>query len=135
MTVPRSGLRARDRELQDRWRRRFDELPVAARDALRDALLSLRADALARAQASWAAHKAPMALYWKVVGVYAGHLARALRPQRPAPPREAPSVRAARPGNAGPSTPKPAGQARRPTRPSPARAGQGSPPGTLRARP
>ncbi len=84
MTTGRAGLRARDHELQSRWRRRFDELPAPARDALRDALLDLRADALDRARTSWNRHKAPMALYWKVVGVYAGHLARALRPQRPA---------------------------------------------------
>lgn len=31
-------------------------------------------------QVQWGRHKAPMALYWKVVGVYAGHIARALRP-------------------------------------------------------
>lgn len=95
MTPARPGLGARDRELQSRWRRRFDELPAPARDALRDALLALRADALDRAQASWARHKAPMALYWKVVGVYAGHLARALRAQRPA----ASSGHPARPGD------------------------------------
>lgn len=87
MTPARSGLRARDRELRSRWRRRFDDLPTPAREALRDALLALRTDALDRAQASWAAHKAPMALYWKVVGVYAGHLARALPRPRPAPRR------------------------------------------------
>ena len=100
MTTVRSGLGARDRELQSRWRRRFDELPTPARDALRDALLALRADALDRAEASWTRHKGPMALYWKVVGVYAGHLARALRTQRPAargtrPPVQGPFLPAA----------------------------------------
>ena len=103
MTPAPAGLRARDRELQSRWRRRFDELPAPARDALRDALLGLRADALDRAEASWARHKAPMALYWKVVGVYAGHLARALRPQRPATSRRPPSGRAAHRRNADPA--------------------------------
>ena len=95
MTPARPGLGARDRELQSRWRRRFEKLPAPARDALRDAQLALRADALDRAQASWARHKAPMALYCKVVGVYAGHLARALRPQRPAASRTPPSAHAA----------------------------------------
>lgn len=68
-----------DRELKASWRARFLQLPPEARHALRRALLDLRNDALLRAQAQWRAHKAPMACYWKVVGVYAGHLARALR--------------------------------------------------------
>ena len=72
-------IRSADKLLKDRWRGRFEALPPPAREALREALLDLRADALARAQVQWARHKAPMALYWKVVGVYAGHLARALR--------------------------------------------------------
>lgn len=42
------------------------------------ALLALREDALKRAQYCWEKHKAPMALYWKVIGVYSGHLARSL---------------------------------------------------------
>lgn len=33
-----------------------------------------------RAQEKWKANKAPMAYYYKVVGVYAKHLARAVRP-------------------------------------------------------
>ena len=47
--------------------------------AWRDALLDLREDALHRAELQWRRHKAPMACYWKSVGVYAGHLARTLR--------------------------------------------------------
>ena len=39
---------------------------------------AVAADALARAELQWKRHKAPMALYWKVGGVYAGHLARAI---------------------------------------------------------
>lgn len=73
-------IRDADKTLKARWRARFDALPPEAREALRGALLDLREDALARAQLQWRRHKAPMALYWKVVGVYAGHLARALRP-------------------------------------------------------
>lgn len=63
---------------QTAWRARFTALPPPARIALRGALLDLRADALRRAEAQWRRHKAPMALYWKVVGVYAGHLARTI---------------------------------------------------------
>ena len=68
-----------DRALKAAWRTRFHALPPCAREALRLCLLDLRADALARAELQWRRHKAPMACYWKVVGVYAGHLARALR--------------------------------------------------------
>ena len=75
---PPPTLRTANRELRQAWERRFASLPRPARDALAGALRDLRADALARAQHSWSRHKAPMALYWKVVGVYAGHLARAV---------------------------------------------------------
>lgn len=68
-----------DRTLREAWSERFAALPAPAREALRLALVDLRSDALARAEHCWGRHKAPMALYWKVVGVYAGHLARALR--------------------------------------------------------
>lgn len=71
-------IRAGDKALKAAWRETFAALPAEARAALRAALLSLRADALARAQLQWRRHKAPMALYWKVVGVYAGHIARAI---------------------------------------------------------
>lgn len=67
-----------DKQLKRAWLQRFAGLPPDARAALRAALMDLRADALARAQVQWARHKAPMALYWKVVGVYAGHLARSI---------------------------------------------------------
>lgn len=67
-----------DQQLKRLWLQRFLSLPPEARSALRAALLDLRADALERAQLQWRRHKAPMALYWKVVGVYAGHLARSL---------------------------------------------------------
>jgi hypothetical protein len=67
-----------DRTLKDEWGKIFRELPVEARQALKAALLSLRMDALQRAQIQWERHKGPMALYWKCVGVYAGHLARSI---------------------------------------------------------
>jgi hypothetical protein len=73
-------IHAGDAALKLEWKARFDLLPCDSREALRDALMSLRADALKRADYSWRKHKAPMALYWKVVGVYAGHLARAINP-------------------------------------------------------
>ncbi|RWO23302.1 MAG: hypothetical protein EOS11_28675 [Mesorhizobium sp.] len=47
---------------------------------LADLLRELSIDARGRAEESWRRHKAPMAAYWKAVSVYAGHLARAVRP-------------------------------------------------------
>ncbi|AOW24615.1 hypothetical protein AVM11_11600 [Sphingomonas melonis TY] len=58
---------------------RLANLPPAARDELRALLLDLRRDAQVRAEECWRRHKAPMATYWKVVSVYAGHIARVLR--------------------------------------------------------
>lgn len=49
------------------------------RAGLRVILMALRTDAQEKAQKSWRTHKAPMALYWKCVAVYAGHIARLLR--------------------------------------------------------
>lgn len=72
-------IRKADHDLKSAWKARFDALPADSRAALRGALLDLRKDAAARAQYCWRKHKAPMALYWKVVSVYCGHLARALR--------------------------------------------------------
>ena len=69
----------RDVELRAKWAGRFRALPAPARAALRDALLDLRAEALDRAEYCWRKHKAPMAAYWKAVGVYAGHMARQLK--------------------------------------------------------
>lgn len=46
---------------------------------LRDVLRELAQDARERAEKCWRTHKAPMAVYWKAVAVYAGHTARALR--------------------------------------------------------
>lgn len=68
-----------DKQLKENWKGRFNTLPPDARQALRDSLMDLRADALTRSQHCWKKHKAPMALYWKVVGVYAGHLAKAIK--------------------------------------------------------
>jgi len=53
-------------------------LDPSTRAAIAGALREIQADARERADKCWKTHKAPMALYWKAVGVYAGHLARAL---------------------------------------------------------
>ena len=57
-------------------------LDPSTRAAIAGALRDIQADARERAVKCWKTHKAPMALNWKAVGVYAGHLARAL--SRPA---------------------------------------------------
>lgn len=57
------------------------DLPPAPKAALRAILMGIRLDAQAKAEKCWRSHKAPMALYWKVVAVYAGHIARVLRPE------------------------------------------------------
>jgi hypothetical protein len=54
-------------------------LDEPVRVALRALLLEIQADARARADKCWKTHKAPMAVYWKAVGVYVGHIARVLR--------------------------------------------------------
>lgn len=53
-------------------------LPEPVRHHLRDLAREISADARVRAEKSWRTHKAPMAVYWKAIAVYAGHLARAL---------------------------------------------------------
>ncbi len=54
-------------------------LPRPAREALADLLVELGLDANERAEQCWTKHKAPMAAYWKACGVYARHIAKALR--------------------------------------------------------
>jgi hypothetical protein len=59
----------------------FDQvraLTPDARQALRAVLSDIAADARLRAEKCWRTHKAPMALYWKCVAVYSGHIARAI---------------------------------------------------------
>lgn len=53
-------------------------LDPSTRAMIAAALREIQTDARERADKCWKTHKAPMALYWKAVGVYAGHLARAL---------------------------------------------------------
>jgi len=54
------------------------DMPAANRAALRALLLELAGDAATRAEYCWRRHKAPMAVYWKAVAVYAKHTARAI---------------------------------------------------------
>lgn len=68
-----------DQELKIKWATIFNGLTSESKTALKEALMSLRSDALLKSQYCWKKHKAPMALYWKVVGVYAGHLARSIK--------------------------------------------------------
>lgn len=55
-------------------------LPPETRLALAVLLRDLSRDARQRADRSWRQNKAPMAVYWKAVSVYAGHLGRVLLP-------------------------------------------------------
>jgi hypothetical protein len=55
------------------------EMPDAARDWLIEFLGDIRSDALVKAVKSWESYKAPSAMYWRIVAVYAGHIAKVLR--------------------------------------------------------
>lgn len=46
---------------------------------LRALFMGIRRKAHADADRSWATRKGPMALYWRCVGVYTGHIARLFR--------------------------------------------------------
>lgn len=66
---------------------RLAELPLEARAALRDLVVEISIEAARHAETHWRKHKAPMAAYWKAVGVYAKHTARVIGPaprRRPA---------------------------------------------------
>ena len=62
--------------------RQIMALPPDVRRVLAALLHNLSLNALERAQQSWRRNKAPMAFYWKVVSVYAGHLYRLVRPTK-----------------------------------------------------
>jgi len=72
-------IRKADEELKAIWLEEFRTLSPEAKGALKRVLKALHKDALQRAQYQWRNNKAPMAYYWKVVGVYAGHIARAIK--------------------------------------------------------
>ena len=48
-------------------------------DVLAELLLEIHDEAAERAERSWRARKGPMAVYWRAVSVYAGHIRRAIR--------------------------------------------------------
>lgn len=70
-----------NRPLIAAYEQRLGSLDASARRQLSRALFDLRSDALERAELQWRRHKAPMAHYWRMVGVYAGQLARSVRPE------------------------------------------------------
>ncbi len=72
-------IRRADQLLKDKWQQRFQNLPGEAKVALHSALNELHLDAAEKSKHCWKKHKAPMALYWKVVSVYSGHLKRAIK--------------------------------------------------------
>lgn len=59
--------------------KKLTELSPEARTLLACLLKEINATARMRAQESWRKNKGPMAVYWKAVGAYAGHIYRALR--------------------------------------------------------
>ena len=58
---------------------RLADLPPEARSALEEVLREIGAEADVLAEKSWKRRKGPIAAYWRAVGVYARHTARALR--------------------------------------------------------
>jgi uncharacterized membrane protein len=64
----------------------IEALPPEARAALRTFLVALRDESRRKADECWRKHKAPMACYWKAVGVYANHLSRAVNASAGATP-------------------------------------------------
>ncbi len=58
---------------------KLKDLPPEVKSALYDLLKELAASARERAEKSWHKGKAPMAVYWKAVSVYANHTARICR--------------------------------------------------------
>lgn len=64
-------------------------LDASTRLYLKAGLDDLRRDAKARADKAWSTGKAPMALYWKCLAVYAGHISRLIRPSSVAQARKA----------------------------------------------
>jgi len=62
--------------------RAMQALDPNSRAVLAVLLYDLQRDARARAEKSWDTRKPPLAAYWAAVAVYAGHIARCLRPNR-----------------------------------------------------
>lgn len=73
----------------------FDQLAAmhpAARRALGAVLGDLSAESRLRAEQCWRKHKAPMAVYWKAVSVYARHIRLALEAAKSRPSVPSPGV-------------------------------------------
>lgn len=60
----------------------LQSLDPQVRALLAALLKDLQNDARARAQKSWDTRKPALAAYWAALGVYAGHIAKAVRPDR-----------------------------------------------------
>lgn len=58
---------------------KLQQLDEPTRALLSELLFEIQGGARVTAEKCWRMHKAPMAAYWKAVGVYAGHIARAIR--------------------------------------------------------
>ena len=58
--------------------KRLRALDAPVRHSLRELFLEIQADARVKADKCWRKHKWPMAVYWKGVAVYTGHIARAI---------------------------------------------------------
>ena len=74
-----SSAEVRNPLLQLPAAQKMRSLPPEARAVLAELLRELSFDARERAERSWRQNKAPMAVYWKAVAVYAGHLYRIAR--------------------------------------------------------
>ena len=72
-------IREADKQLKREWLNVFGSLSEESKEALKLALINLRTTALNRANYCWSKHKAPMALYWKVIAVYSGHLSKSIK--------------------------------------------------------
>lgn len=78
--IPRSSRReVRNPVLALPAARQLAALDAPSRAALEAVLRDLRQDARERAELAWRRGKGPLAVYWRAVSTYAGHLARAVR--------------------------------------------------------
>ena len=76
--------------------RAFQRLAALHPDVLQvlcELLHEIHREAAERAEHSWKTRKAPMAVYWRAVSVYAGHIRRALRRVQRAAPHQLDLIR------------------------------------------
>lgn len=55
------------------------DMPDEARTWLIAFLYDIRKDAQVKAVKAWESYKAPTAMYWRIIAVYSGHIAKVLR--------------------------------------------------------